>query len=48
MFFTMEDKEEEISVNVDPFMDSYARDTTVDELKDVRCPTDMISTYSIN
>ena len=35
MFFTTEDKEEEIAANADPFMDSYARDTTVDELKDV-------------
>ncbi|KAI2728363.1 hypothetical protein CBS147354_2283 [Penicillium roqueforti] len=35
MFFMTEDKEEEVTANVDKFMDSYARDTTVDELKDV-------------
>ena len=31
----MQDREEEITANVDKFSDSYARDTTVDELKDV-------------
>lgn len=36
MFFTMEDQDEQFSANVDPFMDSYTRDTTIDELKDVR------------
>lgn len=36
MFFIMEDRDEEINVNVDPFNDSYARDTNVDELKEVR------------
>ncbi|KAJ5101780.1 Nucleic acid-binding OB-fold-containing protein [Penicillium alfredii] len=35
MFFVMEDKKDEITGNVDLFMDSYARDTTVDELKDI-------------
>ncbi|KAJ6176959.1 hypothetical protein N7485_003873 [Penicillium canescens] len=35
MFFTMEDKEEEIAANVDKYMDSYARDTNVDELKEI-------------
>jgi DNA ligase-4 len=35
MFFTMEDKEEEIAANVDKYTDSYARDTNVDELKEV-------------
>lgn len=35
MFFTMEDQDEDIKLNVDQFMDSYARDTTVDELKEV-------------
>jgi DNA ligase-4 len=35
MFFIMEDREEEITANVDKFSDSYARDTTADELKDV-------------
>lgn len=35
MFFMTEDKEEEVAANVDKFMDSYARDTTADELKDV-------------
>lgn len=38
MFFMTEDKEEEVAANVDKFMDSYARDTTVDELKDVWHP----------
>jgi DNA ligase-4 len=36
MFFIMEDRDEEITINVDPFSDSYARDTNVDELKEVR------------
>ena len=36
MFFIMEDKEEEFTCNVDQFFDSYARDTTVDELTEVR------------
>lgn len=31
----MEDQDEDIKLNVDQFMDSYARDTTVDELKEV-------------
>jgi DNA ligase-4 len=31
----MEDKEEEIAANVDKYMDSYARDTNVDELNEV-------------
>lgn len=35
MFFTMKDKEEEIAANVDKYMDSYARDTNVDELNEV-------------
>lgn len=35
MFFAMEDREEEFTVNVDQFSDSYARDTTVEELTDV-------------
>ncbi|CAI7664816.1 unnamed protein product [Penicillium glandicola] len=35
MFFMTEDKEEEVAANVDKFMDSYARDTTVDELKEI-------------
>lgn len=36
MFFMTQGKEEEVTANTDQFMDSYARDTTVDELKDVR------------
>lgn len=36
MFFTTEGKQEETESNIDQFNDSYARDTTVDELKDVR------------
>lgn len=35
MFFTREDRKEQIASNVDRFMDSYARDTTVEELKEV-------------
>jgi hypothetical protein len=35
MFFTLEDQDEDIKLNVDRFMDSYARDTTIDELKEV-------------
>lgn len=35
MFFMREDEEEEVVANVDQFMDSYARDTTVEELKEV-------------
>lgn len=38
VFFMPEGKEEEVTANVDKFGDSYARDTTVDELKDVRTP----------
>lgn len=38
MFFIMEDRGEEFTMNVDQFSDSYARDTTVDELKEVRDP----------
>jgi DNA ligase-4 len=34
-----EDKEEEIAASVDRFNDSYARDTNIDELKDVRTPS---------
>lgn len=35
MFFMLEDHVEDIKLNVDRFMDSYARDLTVDELKEV-------------
>ncbi|KAJ5636168.1 Nucleic acid-binding OB-fold [Penicillium longicatenatum] len=35
MFFTMEDRDNEIKMNVDRFSDSYARDTNVDELKEI-------------
>lgn len=35
MFLTVEDQDEAIKLNVDQFMDSYARDITVDELKEV-------------
>ncbi|CAL5871082.1 uncharacterized protein PFLUO_LOCUS5328 [Penicillium psychrofluorescens] len=35
MFFMTQGKEEEVTANTDQFMDSYARDTTVDELKDI-------------
>ncbi|KAL4919726.1 hypothetical protein BDW62DRAFT_32808 [Aspergillus aurantiobrunneus] len=33
MFFTTKDKEETVSANLDQFSDSYARDTTVEELR---------------
>jgi DNA ligase-4 len=39
MFFIMEGRDEEFKINVDPFNDSYARDTNVDELKEVRVST---------
>ncbi|KAJ5558531.1 Nucleic acid-binding OB-fold [Penicillium sp. DV-2018c] len=35
MFFMTEDKEEEVAANVDRFNDSYARDTNIDELKEI-------------
>jgi DNA ligase-4 len=35
MFFTTKDKEEDVAGNIDQFNDSYARDTTVEELQDV-------------
>ncbi|KAK2737554.1 DNA ligase (ATP) [Myotisia sp. PD_48] len=35
MFFTKEDQKEEINNNVDEYSDSYARDTTVDELREL-------------
>lgn len=35
MFFTMEDRDEEISINADQFGDSFARDTNVEELREV-------------
>lgn len=35
MFFTKDDEKETIAQNVDPFGDSYARDTSVEELKEV-------------
>ncbi|KAL4866354.1 hypothetical protein BDV12DRAFT_173099 [Aspergillus spectabilis] len=35
MFFTTKDKEEEIASNLDQFNDSYARNTTVEELRDL-------------
>lgn len=35
MFFTTKDKQESVSASVDQFKDSYARDTTVEELRDV-------------
>lgn len=39
MFFMTASKKEEVESNLDQFNDSYARDTTVDELKDVRMPS---------
>lgn len=35
MFFTMEDRDEEININTDRFGDSFARDTNIEELKEV-------------
>ena len=35
MFFMLEDHVEDSKLNVDRFMDSYARDLTVDELQEV-------------
>lgn len=35
MFFIKDDEKEVISQNVDPFGDSYARDTSVEELREV-------------
>ena len=36
MFFIMEDREDEININADRFGDSFARDTSAEELKEVR------------
>lgn len=38
MFSIMEDREDEININADPFGDSYTRDADIDELKEVRSP----------
>lgn len=46
MFFIMEDRDEEININTDPFGDSYARDTNPDELKTVRPQKSIIDLYS--
>jgi DNA ligase-4 len=35
MFFTTKDKGEVVAGNIDQFNDSYARDTTVEELQGV-------------
>ena len=35
MYFTTEDEKEEIASHVDKYSDSYARDTTPAELKEV-------------
>ncbi|KAL4802274.1 ATP dependent DNA ligase domain-containing protein [Aspergillus unguis] len=35
MFFTTKDKEETISANIDHFNDSYTRNTTIEELRDL-------------
>jgi hypothetical protein len=35
MFFTTKDKEEEIMASLDPYNDSFARDTTDEELVEV-------------
>lgn len=36
MFWATKDQEEEVKSNIDRFTDSYARDTVVEELKEVR------------
>lgn len=38
IFLAIGDREDEARTNVDQFMDSYARDITVDELNDVHIP----------
>jgi DNA ligase-4 len=38
MFFTTKDMKEKIASNLDQFNDSYARNTTVEELRDVSAP----------
>jgi DNA ligase-4 len=38
MFFATPRKQEEVASNVDQFGDSYARNTTSEELGDVRFP----------
>jgi DNA ligase-4 len=35
MFFTKDDQKDEIAANVDDYGDSYARSTTIEELKEV-------------
>jgi len=35
MFFTKDDEKEAIAQNIDAFGDSYARDTSVEELREV-------------
>ncbi|KAJ5973421.1 hypothetical protein N7481_010631 [Penicillium waksmanii] len=35
MFFIMEDRDDEININADRFGDSYARDTSIEELKEI-------------
>lgn len=41
MFFATPGKHDEVASNVDQFGDSYARDTTSEELSDVRFPHDV-------
>lgn len=38
MFFIMEDRDHEVTINVDRFSDSYARDVNTDELMQVSIP----------
>ena len=48
LFFALEDKQADTELNVDQFKDSYARDVSVEELKDVRSrplPIDRHQTY---
>lgn len=35
MFFMMEDRDGDININADRFGDSYARDTNIEELREV-------------
>lgn len=48
MFFTMEDRDEEIAIHVDQYTDSYARDTNSAELKEVRWPICVCPFYPTN
>lgn len=42
MYFAKEDEKEEIASNVDKYSDSYARDTSPSELKEVNFPQSLL------